>query len=259
MREWFRGDRPRHRHFQLEADRIVMTCELLLERISYRLPGRNLVGVAWTLRQAAGQAVHRAEAIQRPNIALRVIEGVLVLGMVAVVVKVMGYLHFTDASGWDILEGIDAGVSTMIYLGLATIFVMSLETRLRRRKALRAIHELRALAHVVDMHQLGKDPERLTDRYGAGDEYGSEPLDPSLLGRYLDYCSDLLSLIGKVAVLYGNKAQDAVVLNAVDEVERLTTGLSGKIWQKIMILDQILAGKPTTSVEKTRAPGIEVR
>jgi len=60
---------------------------------------------------------------------------------------------------------------------------------------------------------------------------------PAELGRYLDYCSEMLSLTAKIAALFAGRFDDAVVLQAVDEVETLTTNLSGKIWQKIMILD----------------------
>lgn len=56
------------------------------------------------------------------------------------------------------------------------------------------------------------------------------------LSRYLDYCSELLSLTGKVAALYVQDFQDPVVLAAVNEIEELTTGLSRKIWQKLMVL-----------------------
>ncbi len=232
---------------RLQADRIVMTAELLAQRIEYRLPKRNLSKVAWSLRAVAAKAVSNASEIRRANPWLRTISILLIIAMAAVVVKFTGYLHFTQATGWDILEGIEAGISTVIYLGLAMIFVMTLESRLRRRKALAAVQELRALAHVIDMHQLSKDPERLAHRYGAGKEYGADALDPNDLGRYLDYCSDLLALIGKVAVLYSENVQDAVVLSAVDEVERLTAGLSGKIWQKIMILDQIISDSQSQS------------
>ena len=51
----------------------------------------------------------------------------------------------------------------------------------------------------------------------------------------------MLSLIGKLAALYVQKFDDPVALGAVNEVEELTTGLSRKIWQKIMILDRIIA------------------
>ena len=69
-------------------------------------------------------------------------------------------------------------------------------------------------------------------------------LGPAELGRYLDYCSEMLSLIGKLAALYVQKFDDPVALAAVNEVEDLTTGLSRKIWQKIMIInsDAVKAG-----------------
>ncbi|HEX2095240.1 MAG TPA: hypothetical protein VHG28_22780 [Longimicrobiaceae bacterium] len=54
--------------------------------------------------------------------------------------------------------------------------------------------------------------------------------------RYLDYCSEMLSLDSKLAALYAQNLHDPVVLAAVDEVEMLTTGLCGKIWQKIVMI-----------------------
>ena len=63
----------------------------------------------------------------------------------------------------------------------------------------------------------------------------------SELIRYLDYCSEMLSLIGKIAALYVQKFDDPVALVAVNEVEELTTSLSRKIWQKIMILNAFTA------------------
>ena len=59
------------------------------------------------------------------------------------------------------------------------------------------------------------------------------------LTRYLDYCSEMLSLTGKVAALYAQHFRDEVVLTAVNELENLTTGLSRKIWQKIMIMHKL--------------------
>jgi hypothetical protein len=57
------------------------------------------------------------------------------------------------------------------------------------------------------------------------------------LGRYLDYCSELLSLIGKLAATYAQHFPDEVVLDTVNEIETLTAGMSQKIWQKLMILN----------------------
>jgi hypothetical protein len=62
------------------------------------------------------------------------------------------------------------------------------------------------------------------------------------LGRYLDYCAELLSVVSKLSALYVQDMNDPVVLEAVSEVETLSGGLSSKIWQKITLL------------ERTRAP-----
>ena len=58
------------------------------------------------------------------------------------------------------------------------------------------------------------------------------------LNRYLDYCSELLSLLGKIAALYGKQLDDPVALAAVDNIEALTTGLSRKVWQKVMLIER---------------------
>lgn len=63
-------------------------------------------------------------------------------------------------------------------------------------------HQLRSIVHIVDMHQLTKDPERL-------------------------------------AALFVQHFNDPVVLSTVNEVETLVTGLSGKIWQKITLLERV--------------------
>jgi hypothetical protein len=57
------------------------------------------------------------------------------------------------------------------------------------------------------------------------------------LQRYLDYCSELLSLIGKTAVLYAQQLPDEVVLSSANELEQLCSSLSQKIWQKLIILN----------------------
>ena len=87
------------------------------------------------------------------------------------------------------------------------------------------------------MHQLTKDPERLRARQVSTPSSPKQNLTPAELGRYLDYCSEMLSLIGKLAALYVQKFDDPVALAAVNEVEDLTTSLSRKIWQKIMIIN----------------------
>jgi len=121
-------------------------------------------------------------------------------------------------------------------IGAALFFLVTLELRIRRTKILNTVHELRSIAHIIDMHQLTKDPERLLSQ---GPSTSSSPkinMTSYELGRYFDYCSEMLSHVGKIAAIYAEKFNDATTLAAVNEIENLTTGLSRKIWQKIMIL-----------------------
>ena len=59
------------------------------------------------------------------------------------------------------------------------------------------------------------------------------------LSRYLDYCTELLSLSSKLAATHAQCMDDPVVLDAVNDIEILASNLSNKIWQKIVILDTI--------------------
>ena len=62
-------------------------------------------------------------------------------------------------------------------------------------------------------------------------------MDAARLSRYLDYCSELLSLVTKLAALYGQALSDGVVFGAVNDIESLVGGLQRKIWQKISLLE----------------------
>ena len=86
------------------------------------------------------------------------------------------------------------------------------------------------------MHQLVKDPAATGDEARATRSSPVRKLSRYEIQRYLDYCSELLSLTGKVAAIYVQSFNDPVALNAVNEVESLTSGLSRKIWQKIVLL-----------------------
>jgi hypothetical protein len=49
----------------------------------------------------------------------------------------------------------------------------------------------------------------------------------------------MLALIGKLAALYAERMRDGVVVDAVNDIENLTTSLGRKIWQKITILSAL--------------------
>jgi hypothetical protein len=227
----------------LDAGQIVQTCRANSERIMERFAGSGLSKVAAELLTVSEQAAALSNWLAKPHLLLRALA---VLGIVAVLLIVGGVamsmkLQFTITSAVEFLQGAEAAINEVVFIGIAVFFFFTLETRLKRHRALKAIHELRSLAHIIDMHQLTKDPERIAGSPAQSETTVKRPLTPAELIRYLDYCSDLLALISKIGALYVQNFDDPVTLSAVNEVENLTNGLSRKIWQKIMIFDRILA------------------
>ena len=93
------------------------------------------------------------------------------------------------------------------------------------------------------MHQLTKDPEQvLSPEMERTESSPARVMSRFELARYLDYCAELLSLVGKLASLHAQHLPDHVILEAVNDIESLSVGLSRKIWQKIVILDTIAPG-----------------
>lgn len=230
----------------LDASKIVATVESLQQRVNERFPEFGIGKVCEQLLEIARLAKKRSEWVSRPILILRV--GVVFLSLVIVGGVVMTLLALQlPVREFDLpqfIQVIEAGINDVIFMGIAIFFMTTLETRVKRSRALKAIHELRALAHIIDMHQLTKDSERVLP---TGVRTASSPkldMTPFMLNRYLDYCSEMVSVVGKIAALYVQKFDDGVVLDAVNEVETLTTGLARKIWQKIMILNARTASLP---------------
>ena len=139
-------------------------------------------------------------------------------------------------------------IISLLTFAAAVFFLVTIETRIKRGRALEAIRELRALAHVIDMHQLTKDPSRpSTVARDATPHSPQRTLTPFELSRYLDYCSEMLSLSAKVAALYAQGTRDPVVIETASDLGQITSNMSGKIWQKItLVQSQLLADQPAS-------------
>jgi hypothetical protein len=224
---------------QLDPDRIIATAERLCRRISERFPESDLARVGDELLSVARDVQCRTEAFARPLIALRVGLGLVVVVLVGTTVGTGLWVALQSRpNNWtDFAQGIDAGLNVVIVVGAALLSLVTLERRIKRRRVLKAVHELRVLAHIVELHQLTKDPDRLM--YADRSTASSPPLEMTAfqLTRYLDYCSEMLALIGNLAALYAARSEDAVVLDAIDAIESLTSAISAKIWQKIVIIN----------------------
>ncbi len=228
----------------LRADRIAETADMLAHRIKERFPESGLATLADELCDLGRRAKVDAPPIGRPLWWVRIGGGVLILLiLVAGGVFVQTMLARADqvatADLPDMLEGLDAGTNILILFGFAIFFLVTLEIRIKRARVLNAVHELRSMAHVIDMHQLTKDP----------DYYRGETVQPKyspernltlpLLKRYLDYCSEMLAITTKIAALYIQRFNDSVALEAVSDLEILCDGLSRKVWQKMAMAEDI--------------------
>lgn len=226
-----------YRH--LDPAKVIATASRLHTRVKERFPASSLARLTSELVVVAQQSAERADEIARPLWGLRIGVGaflVLMLGALgAIVLSLDVEWRLRDAG--SLVSFVEAGTNEIVLMGAAVFFLLTVEQRYKRRRALKALHELRSLAHIVDMHQLTKDPDR--NRRPGADTASSPERALTLfeLSRYLDYCSETLAVIGKIAAVYAQFFEDEAALTAVDEIEDLTTGLSRKIWQKLSILD----------------------
>jgi len=223
---------------QLDDDRIIETLERLRHRITERFPTSSLARVGEELLAIAHESASHIAYLSKPNWPIRATVGLAIAVMLAVVVTAGSQLGLAaHIAGWpDFLQAVEAAINDLVFLGIAIFFLLTIETRLKRRRALAALHQLRSIAHVVDMHQLTKDPEQLLTNPPSTASSPARTMTRIELGRYLDYCSEMLSVTSKIAALFVERFDDPVTLAAVNEIESLTAGLSRKIWQKISML-----------------------
>jgi hypothetical protein len=221
---------------KLDLTKTTETIGQLKLRIEDRFPYSGLSKVCGELGDIAKESTQVIHFISKPIYWLRISFGILIatgLGTLAYSMSLLK-ISFEEIKIVDLVQAAEASVNDIIFIGAAIYFLFRTETLLKRKRALKALHELRTIAHVIDMHQLTKDPKSLNEN---GTEHSPKrEMNNYELGRYLDYCSEMLSLTSKVAALYANDYDDEVVLNTINEIEELTSSLSGKVWQKIMIL-----------------------
>ncbi|TPJ25603.1 hypothetical protein [Mesorhizobium sp. B2-7-2] len=229
------------RYRTLDPTRIIETAQRLEERVAERFPERGLRAVAAELVSLSRDLAKAARELEAPIWWLRgVIVAAFVAG-VAIFLFVGTILPLDRISGADdavqSMQGIEATINTVILAVLGLLALIRTEERIKRKKVFRQLHGLRSLIHVIDMHQLTKDPATLSADFKPTSHSPARITDAADLARYLDYCSEMLSIAGKVAALFAQSVNDDVVVNAVNDIENLSSNLSRKIWQKITLIE----------------------
>ncbi len=223
----------------LEPSKIIDTLSRLEARVGERFPQSGLSRVAIELTALARSSAARAQALARPNLSIRISVITLIAAGLVAQIAAARFLRLapSDLDAPALVQGLEAAVNLLLLFGGAIWFLLSVETRWKRGKVLAALHELRVMAHVIDMHQLTKDPTTLLSAPTASSP--KREMNEFQLTRYLEYCAEMLALMGKLAALYAENMRDGVVIDAVNDVENLTANLGRKIWQKIMIIGQL--------------------
>lgn len=233
----------------LEAPKVLKTALKLHARMKERFPDRGITEVAHDVCEVSREAAKVAEHLRRPMIWYRVIAALVILAILAGLVALMVIFQPNEELSFvDLVQTFEAAVNDVIFISLAIFFVVRLERRMKRMRALDLLHKLRSLAHIIDMHQLTKDPSSIASEDQRTTSSPVRDLTAYEVKRYFDYCSEMLAILSKQAALMVQDFDDPVTLNAVNEIENLTSGLSRKIWQKIIVAtrDDILPPAPKT-------------
>jgi hypothetical protein len=225
---------------QLDVREILRTAERLEQRIVERFPTASLSKLAARLAEITRESIIEVARLRHPNVLLRVGVGLLLAAGFIVLILTVPQLHVSYKVNAisELMQAVEAMLGILFFLSTGVFFFVKLEDRLKRTRTLRMVHKLRTVAHIVDMHQLTKDPEAILSGVQPTSSSPERSLSEIELRRYLDYSCELLALVGKVAALYAEGFADPVILDAVDDLEDLTAGLIGKIWQKLVLMDR---------------------
>jgi membrane protein YdbS with pleckstrin-like domain len=220
----------------IDAQLVLQTLEQLRLRIGERFPKAGLGNVCAELALLATDTQTRVSELAKPMIWIRVGVGLVLAagaGLAAYGIDTIGF-RSGETEVLSLVSALESAVNLLLVVGAGVFSLTSLEARLKRHTAMSALHELRSIIHVIDMHQLTKDPVM----FGAKRTKASPDHKLSLfeLVRYLNYCSEMLSLSGKLAALYAQDFNDPDVIEAASDIEQLATNLSQKVWQKITIV-----------------------
>jgi hypothetical protein len=229
-----------YRH--LNPQKLTGTAQLISERVEAMFPGSGLGEVSREVVSATQHVIGEVNELRKPLWQLRIWITLGILFLCAIPIAVGALLDFRETFGSlaEFMQATDAGFNVLILLLGGAVFLMKTEARSKRNRAHKALNELRSLAHVIDMHQLSKDPG-IRGWMLPGPK--REQRRPACIGNdtdlwfYLSFSSDLLAILGKSAAWFAEHLTDRDILQTVNDVENLCNDTSRKVWQKMSFLN----------------------
>ena len=221
---------------ELKIDKVIKTIDKLNKRIDERIPGSSLSQVCIGLHQTAKEAQTRITDLLKPNKWIRYSVVSVIIIFISALIYTFSILEwqFSKPNITELIQFTEALINDVLLVSAALFFLITFEQRIKRREILKELHQLRSIAHVIDMHQLTKDPSMVNTQLEKTENSPARTMTASELQRYLDYCSEMLSMIGKIAALFSERLPDPSIVSAANDIESLCTGLSRKVWQKMV-------------------------
>ena len=185
----------------LDAEAVREVVVELEARIAARFPKRGLRQVAADLAVLIDAVETGANSTQGRVRIARIASRVVMVLILAGTLVALG-LGFKDAivdpngeitNSLDVLPLIETTINDVVFAGIAVFFLYSFPERVQRGRLLNLLHQLRSTAHIIDMHQLTKDPEQLQSSFVPSAVSKPLELNRDEMERYLDYCSELLA------------------------------------------------------------------
>ena len=231
----------------LDPERIVHTIAKLEQRIEERFPDSGLGRLCKSLFDIGNKTRERLDRIESPVVWLRALTWLLaaaiVIGAVAAVRTVVLEMPSGFEDAFVALQFFESGIQDLVFVGIAFVFLISVEGRLRRRRA-PGVHPRAARRRPHRRHAPADQRPRFKVLAGPGDTQrtrhrsarspnGRAGALPRLLQR------DAFADQSKIAALYIREFRRTPVAprRPWTKSRASSTGLSRKIWQKIMILD----------------------
>jgi len=146
----------------LDPKQIIETVERLIERIERRFADSGLSAVCKELLGIAQAADQRSIEFGKPILWLRYISGAFIFGLFVLLVMIFFTFEMPEKEMKldHFVEVLEPAVNVLVLIGVAIFFAVTFEARIKRNRTLSALHQLRSIAHIIDMHQLTKDPDR---------------------------------------------------------------------------------------------------
>jgi hypothetical protein len=123
------------------------------------------------------------------------------------------------AAASDMLQGMEAFIGILVYIGLVFLALLGIEVMTYRRR----FSELDSLISVISMHQSNKDVLGIRD-----------PAVRSANLQYLSTCSDLLGLISVIAGYYSQENASLLYNNLLSIIHDRSSSLKLNIQLKIL-------------------------